>query len=403
MEAFNQHSRYRLSPPASQLFEHLHAESPGDRSALVDSIARLSHLFTKERGGIHARYLDDAALAAGYAAYFLPVNFLKVQTLLDEMPGDWAVGETPLSILDVGCGPGTASLAVLDWLLSQKRDAPRRLTVTAIDHSKAALVEAVRLWNEYRRMNPAGQASLKTSVEQVENIIRQNPVAAGPPGTPFDLIIVANCLNELFEDSSEPHEPRAAVLERLLSMLKPDGTLMVLEPALRSTARALHQTRDRLLSHNSCTVYSPCLHEQGCPALAKVSDWCHEERCWDPPSWITELDHALGFIKDALKFSYLLLRKDGRTIVARGPETYRVVSELRIFKGEKRAWLCNEQGRSEVGRVDRKTTSSNAAFDACHRGALVQIDRFIRKEREGRLSELRRIAEDSTVKILRRV
>jgi len=134
-----------------------------------------------------------------------------------------------------------------------------------------------------------------------------------------------------------------------------------------------------------------------------VADWCHEERFWEPPPWITELDHALGFIKDALKFSYLLLRKDGRTIVTRGPETYRVVSELRVFKGEKRAWLCNEHGRSEVGRVDRKTTSSNAAFDACHRGALVQIDRLVRKEREGRLSELRRIAEDSTVKILREV
>src|SRR5215217_2946127 len=397
MDAFNQHRRYRFSPSASQMFEHVHAElSGGPSPALIQSIARLSHLFTKERGGIGARYLDDATLAAGYASYFLPVNFCKVQTLLDELPDDWAVGETPLSVLDVGSGPGTASLAVLDWLLCQNRDAPRRLTVTAIDHSKAALMEAVRLWNEYRRMNPAGQASVRTSVEQVEDIIRQNAVAAVPAGVPFDLIIVANCLNELFDDSSEPHEPRAAVLERFLSMLKADGTLMVLEPALRSTARALHQTRDQLLSHNLCTVYSPCLHEQGCPALAKVNDWCHEERCWDPPFWITEIDHAL-------KFFYLLLRKDGRTIVARGPQTYRVVSELRIFKGEKRAWLCNEHGRSEVGRVDRKATSSNAAFDACHRGALVQIDRFVRKEREGRLSELRRIAEDSTVKILRKV
>ena len=344
------------------MFQHLHAEFGGVSPALLQSIASLSRLFTKERDGIGARYLDDATLAAGYASYFLPVNFFKVQTLLDELPDDWAVGETPLSVLDVGSGPGTASLAVLDWLICQNRDAPRRLTVTAIDHSKAALMEAVRLWNKYRRVTSAGQASLVTSVEQVENITRQNPGTAVSAGAPFDLIIVANCLNELFDESPEPHEPRAVVLERFLSMLKADGTLMVLEPALRSTARALHQTRDRLLSHNLCTVYSPCLHEQGCPALAKVGDWCHEERFWDPPSWITELDHALGFIKDALKFSYLLLRKDGRTIVARGPEIYRVVSELRIFKGEKRAWLCNEQGRSEVGRVDRKATSSNAAF-----------------------------------------
>src|SRR5215213_6021316 len=327
MDAFNQHRRYRFSPSASQMFEHVHAELSGGLSpALIQSIARLSQLFTKERGGIGARYLDDASLAAGYATYFLPVNFLKVQTLLDELPNDWAVAETPLSVLDVGCGPGTASLAVLDWLLCENRNPLRRLSVTAIDHSKAALTEAVRLWKKYRRMTSAGQASLVVSVEQVENIIRQHPGTAVSAGAPFDLIIVANCLNELFHECSDPHEPRAAVLERFLSMLKPDGTLIVLEPALRSTARALHQTRDRLLSHNSCTVYSPCLHEQGCPALANVADWCHEERFWEPPPWITELDHALGFIKDALKFSYLLLRKDGRTIVTRGPETYRVVS-----------------------------------------------------------------------------
>ena len=80
---------------------------------------------------------------------------------------------------------------------------------------------------------------------------------------------------------------------------------------------------------------------------------------------------------------------------------YRVVSELREMKGEKRAWLCNEQGRHEVGRQDRLASPQNEAFDAWHRGAIVQIERIARKEKGGKVSALGRIEKDAAVKIVR--
>ena len=82
---------------------------------------------------------------------------------------------------------------------------------------------------------------------------------------------------------------------------------------------------------------------------------------------------------------------------------YRVVSELRELKGEKRAWLCNEQGRQEVGRQDRLTSPQNVAFDRWHRGAIVQIEKIVRKERGGKVSSLGRIERDATVRIIRPV
>ena len=130
-------------------------------------------------------------------------------------------------------------------------------------------------------------------------------------------------------------------------------------------------------------------------------DWCHEERPWKAPPEIQKIDEAVGFIKDALKFSYLLLRKDGRTLVERRSDVYRVVSELREMKGEKRAWLCNELGRSEIGRQDRLKSEANAAFDDWHRGAIVQIERVMRKEREGKVSTVGRIERDASVKLIR--
>lgn len=196
---------------------------------------------------------------------------------------------------------------------------------------------------------------------------------------------------------------RAGLVAEALSLLDSHGTMILMEPALRETSRALHQVRDRLLQEKRCTIYSPCLHENRCPALINPDDWCHEERPWDPPQVIKEIDEEVGFIKDALKFSYLLLRKDGKTIAERRPDVYRVVSELRHLKGEKRAWLCNEQGRQEIGRQDRLASPHNEAFDQWHRGAIVQIERIVRKERGGKVSALGRIEQDAAVKMVRPV
>jgi hypothetical protein len=157
------------------------------------------------------------------------------------------------------------------------------------------------------------------------------------------------------------------------------------------------------LAKQACTVYSPCLHDAPCPALIKEGDWCHEERPWTPPPIVSEIDQVVGFIKDALKFSYVILRKDGRTIVPRKPDLFRVVSELREMKGEKRAWLCNETGRPEIGRQDRLRSESNAAVDGWHRGAIVRISEIVRKTKDGRQSTVGRIPADATVEIIRPV
>jgi hypothetical protein len=218
-------------------------------------------------------------------------------------------------------------------------------------------------------------------------------------GAPYDVILLANCLNELHGTARDPITARTSLVTDMMSLLATQGTMMIVEPALRETSRALHEVRDRLLQARSCTVYSPCLHERNCPALVNPDDWCHEERPWHPPASIQEIDREVGFIKDALKFSYLLLRKDGRAISARSCETFRVVSELRVLKGDKRAWVCNELGRSEVGRLDRSKSETNEVWDECRRGTIVRIEGLRRKEG----ATLRRIPEEATVEIIRSV
>jgi len=405
MQPFNEKKPASLSSEILKVLAKVSPERNLRGDVLAQAVVKLSRLFTTDRPSLPPRYLDDPAHAAAYLSYFLPVNLSKVQVLLDELPNDISqeMPDRPMAVLDLGCGQGTGVLALLDWMWHRSPDRAKSLSVLASDASHESLQDAKRLWEAYCNEVGIPNAGLRCVEGNLEHPLKGDLGKQIVRGGPYDLIIMANCLNESFATTANPPAERAAVVAQLLPFLAPHGTIMIVEPALRQTARALHQLRDRLLKQGLCTVYSPCLHEGACPALDHPDDWCHEERPWQTPPAIAALDREVGFIKDALKFSYLLLRTDGRTIVTRSPQTFRVVSELRELKGEKRAWLCNETGRPEVGRLDRKASSHNAALDSWHRGAIVQIERIVRKEKEGKMSPVGRIESDVAVKIVRSV
>jgi ribosomal protein RSM22 (predicted rRNA methylase) len=401
VQPFNEKKPSSLS---SQILKILAAVSPERDShsrTLAQAVVNLSRLFTTTRATLPLHYLDDPAHASAYLSYFLPVNLSKIQVLLDELPedGDMKTSDRPMSVLDLGCGPGTGALGLLDWLWHRSPERAASVSVLAADTSRAPLRDTERLWDAYCREVGMSSEGLRCVEGNLEHPLKGDLGKQIVRGGPYDLMIMANCLNELFPASIDPPTERAVVVAQLLPFLAPHGTIMIVEPALRQTARALHHMRNHLLKQGLCTVYSPCLHEGACPALDHPDDWCHEERPWETPPAIAAIDREVGFIKDALKFSYLLLRTDGRTIARRSPQTFRVVSELRELKGDTRAWLCNELGRSEVGRLDRAESDSNAAWDDCRRGTIVRIEGLKRKEG----ATLGRIQTDGAVEIVRPV
>lgn len=399
MQPFNEKKPCHLSSEILRTLARVSSKEDLRGDAMAQAVVSLSRLFTTARALLPLRYLDDPANASAYLSYFLPVNLSKVQVLLDELPSDSCTGppDRPMSVLDLGCGPGTGSLALLDWLWHRSPARAKSVSVLATDASDAPLRGTKRLWQAYCQEVGIADPGLRCVEGNLEHPLKGDLGKQIVRTGPYDLIIMANCLNELFPAAADASAERTAVVAQFLPFLAPHGTIMIIEPALRQTARGLHQIRNNLLKQNLCTVYSPCLHEGPCPALDRPDDWCHEERPWQTPPVIAAIDREVGFIKDALKFSYLLLRTDGRTIVTRSPQTFRVVSELRELKGDTRAWLCNELGRSEVGRLDRAVSASNAVLEACHRGAIIQLEGVKRKEG----ATLGRIPVDGTVKMIR--
>lgn len=218
-----------VSPILLRVIHELVEREGLSKEKLAQVVAELSRRFTKERGSLSQTYLDDQLFAAAYLQYFLPVNLAKIQVLLDEMPTSEA-GQH-FSVLDLGSGPGTGALAVLDWWY--QRELPHALSVTAVDGSAAALKQTRQLWGRYCQLAGAEEVNLQIYEGDLE---RHGWFEQVRTKEPFDFIILANCLNEIHVDVKDPIDARAGLVTECLSLLAPHGTMMIVEPAL-STLR----------------------------------------------------------------------------------------------------------------------------------------------------------------------
>lgn len=348
--------------------------------ALAPHVLRLSTLLTKERETMPSAYLSDPRLREAYTAYFLPANLRKIHLPLLELERHPAglLKKERLEILDIGSGPGTAILGVMDFFVD--RETETFLEFTAVDPVPENLRIAQELFVEALKAAP-GRAGMSTIHSHL--VCRGEPMCSPafgqthgsaptmPRGKRFDMILLSNSLNEIARDNADRIGARVAVLEELLTgRMADDGCCIVIEPALRETSRELLQVRD-LLMKDGFSVYSPCLCQSPCPTLEHPKDWCHEDIPWEPPMVIQELDRLTGLKKDSLKFSYLVIRKDGHRLDDLFPEgAWRVVSEPLPSKGKLELYVCGEGGRRIAMRLDRDKSAANAAFDGLMRGSL---------------------------------
>jgi ribosomal protein RSM22 (predicted rRNA methylase) len=344
--------------------------SPEDLKILAANVSKLSMLLTRDRESLPAAYLKDPGLRTAYVRYFLPANMKKVHLALTDLSlhPDWILPKDRLRVLDLGAGPGTALLGLLAFFARQ----PQRpiLSCVAVDRVAENLRAAEELFAAYRD-GKGIDASLKTvraDLEAAEHLFED----------PFDLIIFSNVLNELYPLDADRINVRTAVVKTLLDrLLAGSGSCIIIEPALRETSRQLLEVRDGLVA-KGFHVYTPCLAAGNCSALANPRDWCHEEVPWDPPALIKELDRLTGLRKDSLKFSYVVLRKDSRSLADLfGRAAFRVVSEPLVTKGKVEFYICGAQGRKLVTRLDRDRSEANRFFEVLKRGAIVGFERLV--------------------------
>ncbi|HEX9050005.1 MAG TPA: small ribosomal subunit Rsm22 family protein, partial [Anaeromyxobacter sp.] len=320
---------------------------PDELREVGAAVARLSRGLTRDRELAGARYMDEEKLLGAYLLFYWPVSYLQARGTISELPA------RPRTVLDLGSGPGPMAFAALDAGAAE---------VVAADRSARALATARRLAADAGE--PLGTREWNPS--------QGRPLAELAPGRRFDLVTMGHVVNELFP-GPEADARRAALLEEALALVAPGGSLLVVEPALRDTSRALLRVRDLLVARG-VAVRAPCLFRGPCPALVRETDWCHAERAIEPPPLVAQLGKAAGLRKEAVKMSYLVLAPGGEAWPAPpAGRVFRIVSEPLPSKGRLRYMGCGPEGRVGLALQEKHVADANRRFETLLRGDVVEV------------------------------
>jgi small ribosomal subunit Rsm22 len=283
--------------------------------------SRIHRGLTGARALIGTRYLADPELRREYAEEIAPRTGAALGKILAELYGPGVA--PPARALDLGAGTGAAGAAL-------RTRFGGALELVSVDRVQGPGIIAADLQREL----PGGLGR-------------------------FELIVAAHLLGELF--LAEPAGRRLEALARRVltwsrELLADGGLVVLVEPALRETSRALLGVRDRLLA-SGLSVIAPCFWTGPCPALARERDWCHDAA---PVPSAPRVD-----------FSYLALRA---AALPPPPSTaIRVVSDRLVEKGRLKIFGCGPSGRHAFVRLDRAASAANAAFDQLERGDVAAI------------------------------
>jgi protein-L-isoaspartate O-methyltransferase len=322
-------------------------------------IRELSRGFTGDRALAGERYLSDPGLLGAYLLHFWLISFWQVSLCLALMR-ERGIARGVRTALDVGAGPGPASLALLEAGAQH---------VTAVDRSRPALALAAQI-----------------AAERGHALSTREGDARSPRGMPegaFDLITVAHALNELWPGHQDRIALRASLVERLAGRLAPGGRILIIEPALMQTAQECIRVRDALV-RGGFVVDMPCIWQADCPALPRGT--CHGEFDWTPPPEMVRLSHMARIGREKLKMAWFVLRPGPALSRREQPESpeegiYRVVSEPLLSKGGRIRYLvCGPLGRFALSAPKACPAPGVRPFYGLRRGEGIRIHGAARRE-----------------------
>ncbi|WP_242492651.1 small ribosomal subunit Rsm22 family protein [Methanolobus psychrotolerans] len=234
----------------------------------------------------------------GYLSYQFPVYFVQFQYLLYELAKDGLL-KNRMKVLDVGTGPGTVPLAIIDLY-------------NRLDNRKAN-IHTIELFDEnieaYNFLVPqyAGGKSNVTVEEPIRADVNKLDIEKLPDN--IDLMVFSNVLNEMKELSMEQ---KAELVRNMSGKLSEDGSIILIEPADKVNSTEMRKLTI-MLKRMGIKIYSPCTF--------MWSGECTLDTCWSfehkrdiKPTRLmeklAECDEPYRYINTDIKYSYAILRKD---------------------------------------------------------------------------------------------
>ena len=208
---------------------------------LVQAAESLSNRYRRLGNGGQFQ-LTSQVEACAYLISRMPATFAANMRIIKEIYHLLPNFE-PETVLDIGAGPGTASLAAY---LSYD-------TIEPMD-----LIEP----NQYLR--EAGQTLVLTDMPETRWI--NETLASFTPDASYDLVLASYVLNELRVDDMAVH------ISKLWDACS--GVMVIVEPGTPEGASIIQQVRDWAITQN-VAILAPCPHAHDCPLKDTQSVWCH--------------------------------------------------------------------------------------------------------------------------------
>jgi SAM-dependent methyltransferase len=359
---------------------------PVSDEVFARAVAELSRVYTRSRADIAQVTGTNWALAARLR-FFLPRDLLKVVGPLAALDRASALPAGPeWRVLDLGAGLGATSLGIARF--AAETGAAERLSVVAVDRDAGALAEMAALASVAQDL---GLVPIRLETRE-QDLWSKDARRGGP----FDLIVLGLAINE--NESAGAATESAELLRGLASALSPNGALIVIEPALRTTTRALQAVRDELVMRSGPPdVLWPCPHDAPCPMLPNERDWCHAELPLELPEPLAALAAAAGLRDEKLTYAALVLTNEPGNELERGGRAgaLRLVSALMPSKGKVEAIGCTPEGTLvRLMRLDRHASAANADLDRARRGDSLELPR------EDLEAARVRVGPDATVRVV---
>jgi ribosomal protein RSM22 (predicted rRNA methylase) len=288
----------------SAIDRRLEGVSRKDLSCRATEISR-TYRQGERSGGVITTHAD----ALAYAVARMPATYAAAASALAEA-ARLGPRKSPLSLLDFGSGPGTASFAALEvW--------PTIDRVTMLE----PLAEFRALAREIGR--ESGNPALGRSV-----ILPQSATSSGSERA--DIVVSSYVLIEL-----SPAETIKCV--GLLYGLASD-TLVLIEPGTPAGFSRIRAARDEFVALG-CRILAPCPHSGACPMQG--DQWCHFSVRLSRTRDHKVVKAAETPFEDE-RFSYLVVSKTS------SPENHqdlpRIIGSPRISKGGILLPLCTTSG-----------------------------------------------------------
>src|ERR1700687_4324435 len=271
-----------------------------------DTAERASSISQTYRDGGGSAAIRSEADALAYALARMPATYAAVTASLNalrEIRPDFA----PISLLDIGAWPGTATWAATEGFSSLQ-------SFTLLDANGVLRALALDLGRDSTRLR--------------KMTYRHGEARAALAGSEAaDLVIASYMIGEISDAERK-------VLAELM-WAKTRDTLLIVEPRAPAGYGSIIAQRRQLIAAGA-HVAAPCPHDSECPLL--TPDWCHFAQRLPRSRAHKQIKSAELPFEDE-KFSYVALT---RVPVAAHPA--RVLAQPVVTKVEVTAKLCTAEG-----------------------------------------------------------